>query len=134
MASSSIIFSESGSYALVEEAQTFTHLTHDELLQTIDTARTAVKESIGADIGKVLERVLENCNAIFSQQVDPIDILLREDGLGKIYGFSEELWECQKFYGLLGHAKPTLKVLEIGAGTGGTTAAALKGLVTEAGE
>ncbi|KAL8697589.1 MAG: hypothetical protein Q9201_007050 [Fulgogasparrea decipioides] len=125
---------ESGSYALVEEAQKFTHLTHDELLHSIETARTAVKDSIGADVGKVLERVLENCSAIFSQQVVPTDILFQEEGLRNIYDFFQKLWDCQGFFELLGHAKPTLKVLEIGAGTGGTTAAALKGLVTEAGE
>ncbi|KAL8721427.1 MAG: hypothetical protein Q9225_001902 [Loekoesia sp. 1 TL-2023] len=123
-----------GTYTLVEEARTFGNMTPNERLRSIEAAHTAVKDTIGADIGKILQRVLDSCNAIFTQQVDPIDILLQEDGLQNIYGFFSEIWDCRDFFQLLGHTKPTVKILEIGAGTGGTTAAALNDLVTQSGE
>lgn len=125
---------QGGIYALVEEARTFANQTPVERLRSIETAHTVVKDTIAAGIGRILRRVLDSSNAIFAQQVDPIDILMQEDGLKFIYNFFSEIWDCQQFFQLLGHAKPTLKILEIGAGTGGTTAAALNDLVTPSGE
>ncbi|KAL8836758.1 MAG: hypothetical protein Q9170_002787 [Blastenia crenularia] len=124
----------SGSYPLVEDAQTLASLPPDERLRSIEEAHMVVKETVGADIGKILQRVLDSSNAIFAQQVDPIDILLQEDGLKTIYGFFSDMWDCREFLQLLGHTKPNLKVLEIGAGTGGTTAAVLNDLITESGQ
>ncbi|KAL8694269.1 MAG: hypothetical protein Q9218_001037 [Villophora microphyllina] len=124
----------SGTYDLIEKARDLTLMTHDERLRSIDTSHAAVRDSRLANVRKVVQHVLENCSAIFSQQVDPIDILMQDDGLKKIYDIFRELWDFRKSFDLHGHAKPTLQVLEIGAGTGGTAAAALEGLATEAGE
>lgn len=125
---------ESGNYALIGEARSFVSLNRDERLQAIETASAEVVKGAGADIGKVLLRIVEKCKAIFEEQVDSIDVLLEEDGLRTLYGFYQDMWDCQKFFELLGHTKPRLRVLEIGAGTGGTTAGALKDLVKETGE
>lgn len=126
--------SESGTYALIEEAPRLARLGHDERLEAIEIASTEVGEGTGADIGKILLRILGQCKAIFAEQVDSIDILLQEDGLRFLYDFFQDMWDCQKFFELLGHAKPSLRILEIGAGTGGTTASVLGDLVTASGE
>lgn len=122
-----------GTYPLIEDACDLTRLSHDERLRSIQTACAAVQDSRGAEVGKVVQQVLDNCAAVFSQQVDPIDVLMKDDGLRKIYDFSRELWDCREFFELLGHAKPTLKILEIGAGTGGTSAGVLDCLMTQTG-
>jgi Polyketide synthase dehydratase/Methyltransferase domain len=125
---------ESGAYALIEEAPRLGRLGHDERLEAIEIASTEARMGIGAGIGKILLRILGQCKAIFTEQVHSIDVLLQEDGLKILYGFYQDMWDCQKFFGLLGHAKPSLRVLEVGAGTGGTTAGALRDLVTGSGE
>lgn len=56
---------------------------------------------------------------------------MRDDGLRKIYDFPRELWDCREFFELLGHTKPSLRILEIGAGTGGTAAVVLDCLSTQ---
>lgn len=119
-----------GTYALIEEAPRLARLGHKERLELIENASAEVEKGIGADIGRILLRVVGQCKAIFAQQVNPIDILVQEDGLKILYDFLQDMWDCGKFFELLGHANPNLRVLEIGAGTGGTTAGALKDLVT----
>lgn len=121
---------ESGAYALIEEAPRLARLGQSERLDLIKTASEEVENGIGADIGKILLRILGHCKAIFAGQVNSIDVLLQEDGLDRLCGFLQDMWDCQKFFELLGHAKPNLRILEIGAGTGGTTAGALRDLVT----
>lgn len=125
---------ERGTYALIEGAPKLARLGRDERLESIEIASVEVEKSSGADIGKILLRIVGQCKAIFAEQVNPIDILLQEEGLKILYDFFQDMWDCDDFFELLGHAKPNLRILEIGAGTGGTTAGALKGLVTESGE
>ena len=125
---------EKGEYDLVEDAQQLAKLNQRGRLEAIDSASSEVQRSIGAGIGKVLLRVLDQCEAMFEEKVDPIEILLQEDGLKDLYKFYEDMWDCRDFFQLLGHSKPRLKVLEIGAGTGGTTAGVLRDLTSEYGE
>ncbi|KAL9583305.1 MAG: hypothetical protein Q9212_002788 [Teloschistes hypoglaucus] len=68
-----------------------------------------------------------------SQLMRPL-INVKDDittGCEKIYDFHREIWDCRDFFDLLGHAKPTLGILEIGAGTGGTAAVVLDCLSTQ---
>lgn len=71
---------------------------------------------------------------MFEEKVGPIDILLQEDGLKNLYKFCEDMWDYRGFLQLLGHSKPRLRILVIGAGTGGTTAGVLRDLTFEYGE
>ena len=43
-------------------------------------------------------------------------------------------WDYSPLLQALGHCKPTMRILEIGAGTGGTTTNLLQGLQSEFGE
>ena len=125
---------ERGEYDLVDDAQQLARLNQRGRLEAIDLASSKVQRSIGASIGKVLLRIVDQCEAMFEAKVDPIDILLQEDGLKNLYKFYEDMWDCRDFFQLLGHSKPRLRILEIGAGTGGTTAGVLKDLTSEYGE
>lgn len=123
-----------GNYTLIEEAQKFSQLSHEERLTTIAIKSREVATGVGADIGQILLRIQAQCKAIFAQEVDPIDVLMQGDGLMILYDFYRDMWDCREFYELLGHEKPTQRILEIGAGTGGTTAGVLRDLTMPSGE
>lgn len=125
---------QQGQYDLVEEAPSFATLNQQGRLQAIDTTNEEVQSSVVAGIGNVLLRVVDQCEAIFEGKADPLGVLLQEDGLKNIYQFCADRWDCREFFQLLGHAKPSLRVLEVGAGTGGTTALVLKDLTSSSGE
>lgn len=56
-----------GTYPLIEDACDMTRFSHDERLRSIQTACAAGRDSVGAEVGKVVQQVLDNCGAIFSQ-------------------------------------------------------------------
>lgn len=68
--------------------------------------------------------------AICRGETEPLDLLLEGEVLTKLYDFANG-WDYKRFLHLLIHSKPHLPVLEIGAGTGATTAMVLDGLVPE---
>lgn len=70
---------------------------------------------------------------VFAGKAEPLDLLMEDNNLHKIYDFLC-FWDYSGFLQLLGHNKPTLRVLEIGAGTGGTTGTILGGLQSRFGE
>ncbi|EOD50626.1 putative polyketide synthase protein [Neofusicoccum parvum UCRNP2] len=64
---------------------------------------------------------------LFEGTAEPLDILMEDGVLTSLYGFLDS-WDYSALLQHLGHKKPLLRVLEIGAGTGGTTHAILRGL------
>ncbi|KAE8140176.1 hypothetical protein BDV38DRAFT_280173 [Aspergillus pseudotamarii] len=76
--------------------------------------------------------VCQNIQDIFTGNVDALDVLLVDDMLAKLYVYLDQADESQLLK-YLTHSKPDLRVLEIGAGTGGSTATILK-LLTPGGE
>ncbi|KAL8901143.1 MAG: hypothetical protein Q9207_005346 [Kuettlingeria erythrocarpa] len=76
-------------------------------------------------------RICDNCEAIFTGESDTLDILMRGDLLTEIYNAVS--FGHGEFLRMLSHMKPTLRILEVGAGTGGTTATILRDLVNKEG-
>ncbi|KAI4122746.1 MAG: hypothetical protein LQ338_005639 [Usnochroma carphineum] len=71
-----------------------------------------------------IHRIYQHSIGIFNGTTDSLDILMEDDILTKVYDFMQ-LWEYAEYFELLGHYKPDMKILEIGAGTGGTTSTIL---------
>ena len=80
-----------------------------------------------------IHRVFKNSIGMFQGTTEALDILMEDEILTKVYDFSQ-LWDYAEFFELLGHHKPDLKILEIGAGTGGTTSTILPLLQSAYGE
>lgn len=57
-----------------------------------------------------------------------LEILLEDGLLARFYDYCNSLSDLNDLYSLLGTNRPQMRVLEVGAGTGGTTAHALAGL------
>ena len=58
-------------------------------LEAIGTTSRAVERGIGAETGKVLLRVLQQCEAIYEEQINQIKTLLQEEGLVNISIFNQ---------------------------------------------
>ena len=86
---------------------------------------------IKAPLATGIKRISDNIEALYTGKADALDILMQEDTLTMIYNVVS--FGHGQFVRLLSHAKPNLRVLEVGAGTGGTTASILQDLVDKDG-
>lgn len=72
-----------------------------------------------------IQKVVTNIEALFSAELEPLELLLADDTLYQLYRSTDSIDRSQ-FVRHLAHSKPNLRVLEVGAGTGGTTASMLQ--------
>ncbi|KAB2570584.1 Hybrid PKS-NRPS synthetase lepA [Lasiodiplodia theobromae] len=124
---------ERGQYELVEDAVTLASMNRAERLRLLKAAKQEVEDSAGSLVGRVVENIVEHAEAIFGDNKEALEVLMQDGGLEDIYRFMQDIWDCQEYFELLSHANPTMRVLEIGAGTGGTTSTVLRDL-TQSGE
>jgi acyl transferase domain-containing protein/SAM-dependent methyltransferase len=75
-----------------------------------------------------LMKILDNIVSIFKGDVEPLEVLMPDNTLTNIYD-GLNLVDRKAMYQALGHYKPDMRILELGAGTGGTTKHVLEGLV-----
>ncbi|RAL13936.1 polyketide synthase [Aspergillus homomorphus CBS 101889] len=79
------------------------------------------------------ERILSSINDLLEDKVNPLDLLMKDDGLQRLYGHMPSITEWEKYLAALAFSKPALRILEVGGGTGGTTSLALAGLCSTSG-
>ncbi|KAF7551441.1 hypothetical protein G7Z17_g5025 [Cylindrodendrum hubeiense] len=101
------------------------------LIQQVDNLQYANGSSFVRTIEMMAQR--GNIEAIFTNKANPVELLLEDNRLGDYYNFLSECMNTSEFFRLCAHLKPTLRVLEVGAGTGGTTESVLKSLVSARG-
>jgi ubiquinone/menaquinone biosynthesis C-methylase UbiE len=87
-----------------------------------------------AAAAELISRLLCNCRDIFDAKAEVLEVYMHKNGLTNVYNIMADRLNSTEFMKLLGHNNPTLRVLEIGAGTGGTSIVALQGLVSPNGE
>ncbi|KAL9026525.1 MAG: hypothetical protein Q9180_007470, partial [Flavoplaca navasiana] len=86
----------------------------------------ASSSPLTAAFTEAITRVRNNIRGLFIGSVDPLELLLHNDNLAHIYDTVS--FDYSDFICSLCDAVPNLHILEIGAGTGGTTALILDGL------
>lgn len=103
-------------------------------------ARSNVIDAIFDNLGELVEtklirRIFENVSAIFLGQTTGLELALEDNLLADLYtsglGISAVYPLMQDLVDLLAHKFPRMKILEIGAGTGGATKRILKTLEAE---
>ena len=104
-------------------------LTSSERCAQITALREQAVAGKASAVATLVMRVFDNCEALFEGKIQPLEILLPDDGLTRFYNILESLSDYSNFFSCLGHCSPGLRILEIGAGTGGTTSRVLKSLV-----
>ena len=84
-----------------------------------------------APVATGIKRISDNIELLFTGKADTLDILMQGDVLTSIYNVVS--FGHGDFVRILSHTKPNLRVLEVGAGTGGTTVSILEDLVDKDG-
>ncbi|KAB8291743.1 hypothetical protein EYC80_006538 [Monilinia laxa] len=75
---------------------------------------------------EAIMRISTNIQSLFTGQLDTLELLLKENNLSRIYDAVS--FDYSHFIRTLSSTIPNLRILEIGAGTGGTTELILRGL------
>ncbi|KAF2113891.1 polyketide synthase 1 [Lophiotrema nucula] len=71
-----------------------------------------------------IHRIFDAAAGILSGDINELELLLADNVLHQLYDFMQNT-DYAELIELIGHNKPNMRVLEIGAGTGGTTATIL---------
>ncbi len=112
---------KTGHYPLVKHSQRFAELPQVERAQQIST-RLKTLSTIPLRVSPVegLKRLSTNMADIFQGKIDPLELLMQDEVLTGVYNMCS--MDCGLAVRALCHKKPNLRILEVGAGTGGTTA------------
>jgi hypothetical protein len=82
--------------------------------------------------GEMVCRIGENLPLILSNEVAPLQLMLKEDLLSEYYAqavrWKRSYYQVQQLARLFAHKSPRAKILEVGAGTGGCTEVVLDAL------
>ncbi|KAG8162941.1 hypothetical protein KVR01_007419 [Diaporthe batatas] len=123
----------SGSYPIVENAASYLSLSREQRGAQINQRYESLK-STGVYIVRVAEgimRIRDNTESLFTGSTDTLDLLMRDNVLTEIYNAVS--FGCGDFVHMLAITKPRLRILEVGAGTGGTTEPILRSLASRDG-
>lgn len=138
-------------YPLVKrrESEEFLGLNREQRATLIKELIENLRETEYGHVGKLIHRVYLGLGDLLNGRRDGLEILRREekeqdidrdegeeeeDPLTSIYNISNQGWNYAPFLELLSHRTPHLRILEIGAGTGGTTDLILRQLDSSVGE
>ena len=120
-------------YPQVADSQDLVAMSSEERMQAIFSLKESVKDSYMWPVIEGPFRVLDNVVDIVEGRAKLVKILLKDGLLTRFYDWANSLSEIRPLFSLMGRANPQLRILEIGAGTGGTTARVLEGLKSESG-
>lgn len=118
----------------VPDALDLLDLSSERRNQMIQDLYSELEKSPAYGPATALYRVAMNCKGIFDGSVSELEILLADGALQKVYDFLLEYADLAGFLSLMAHKRPNLRVLEIGAGTGGATSTILPNLKSTHGD
>ncbi|KIA75578.1 polyketide synthase [Aspergillus ustus] len=124
---------EDGIYEHVPACQTIASISSIERTSYIDSLYQKTLETEARDMATAVTRIFRHSTGLFQCQVDPLSLLLKDNLLTGIYGFGQ-LCDFADFFRVLAHNRPSMRILEIGAGTGGVTATILPAMCSPNGE
>nr|ALQ32767.1 putative polyketide synthase [Fusarium aywerte] len=120
--------SEGKYLGLVPDAKEMVSLEYEAQVSLVAKLRQEVLQTGAASAAILIGRVVDHCEEIVKGEFEGIELLQAEDGLTNYYNYVESRTDSVDFFATAGHTRPTLRVLEIGAGTGGGAQVILEGL------
>lgn len=121
-------------YPLIEESIAMTRTSQNERQKLIPQVLEQCQASGGWGPATAIWRACNQAVNVFEGRSDYLDLLLQDGVLNGVYDWYNDIWEFKDFMQLLGHTQPQMRILEIGAGTGGMTAKFLDLLKSDFGE
>ncbi|PKY00760.1 polyketide synthase [Aspergillus campestris IBT 28561] len=103
------------------ELQRLDHLDNTALEFRAVSIVRELSQTPAADAAMGIWKIGGNIESIFTGTVEPLEVLLADNTLVNIYDYLDQCDETRLLMEALTHSKPNLRVLEIGAGTGGST-------------
>ena len=120
-------------YPLVDTVE-LVHMTSENRRKHIPEMLQQCKVAGVGAVAEAVWRVYDQLVNVFEGKTDFLDLLIHDGTLAGIYDWMNNIWDFSDFFQLLGHTQPQMRILEIGAGTGGLTAKIIKQLQSEFGE
>ena len=122
-----------GTYPNVVDCKEIAGMTSVDRIQLIKTIYSTANETEVWPLATAVYRIFHSCREIFTGQADALTLLLENSVLSRLYDF-QKVSDLSDFFVLAAHCKPNLKILEVGAGTGGITSSILPTLRSKYGE
>ncbi|KAH8592110.1 putative polyketide synthase [Bisporella sp. PMI_857] len=121
-------------YPLVEDSAELVSMDEFTRRNMIEEVFQRCQETNASDVAASVYRSYDRIVDVYEGRIEFLDVLLEGGVLSGIYNWMNNLWDLQDFFQLLGNSQPQIRILEIGAGTGGLTAKILKALKSDFGE
>lgn len=121
-------------HKLVPNSQELLQLGLDDRRALMRKLQEQLKASEFVHVAELITRLVDNCAEVFLGQTQILDVYLRDKALTKMYAITGDRIDSTEFFRTAGHTNPRMRILEIGAGTGGTTLVALQALHSINGE
>lgn len=122
---------KAGSFPLVADPARLAGLGAAERQALIQARLAVLEKGSKRALAIATARVCEHAESIFTGAREALDVLMQDNILTELY--NEDSYGYGDFVRLLSNSRPNLRILEVGAGTGGTTELILRDLVDEAG-
>ncbi|KAE8155307.1 hypothetical protein BDV25DRAFT_135054 [Aspergillus avenaceus] len=119
---------------IVPELRGICGMTSEQRFEAIEEQTWRPEDGVGLPFHRLCNKILNSLHGLLNGQLEPIDLLMADGALRTFYEQTALIGPWNEFASLLGHSSPHLRVLEIGGGTGGDTAVALKGLTSKDGD
>ena len=113
---------------VVQDAKVLFELSAGDRKSLISKLSDEALETPAKDVVLALARIHDNIEKIFHGKISTLSLLLADNVLMNTYNFTN-MFNHKRLFQLLGHSNPKLRVLEIGAGTGGFTSTVLPALI-----
>ncbi|PHH71960.1 hypothetical protein CDD82_6238 [Ophiocordyceps australis] len=117
---------ETTSNTLVPDSASHLSLDSGQRRAMIDAHYQVLMGASNASLAQGVKRIFDNRESLFAGEAQAIDLLTEGGLLASIY--NEISFNYEAFVNLMSVSKPTLRILEVGAGTGGTTWSILQSL------
>lgn len=102
------------------ESSAFGDGTDEAIMERITDLTQELSTTVASDVANAMFKICSNINGIFDGQIDAMEAILAGDTMSKVFEF-RDYFDRSAFLQHLAHSKPSLKVLEVGAGTGAPT-------------
>jgi malonyl CoA-acyl carrier protein transacylase len=124
---------KAGSNEFLSKDMRYEDLSKDQRIRRLHSLVQELSSSHYHPYSIAIHRLFKDAERIVAGDASALHILMADDVLTRLYANGDEL-----LYGdairVLGHTNPRLRILEVGAGTGGTTSKVLEALKTPYGE